>query len=790
MTTQQTFTLAIQHHQAGRLAEAEALYRQILDVQPNHADARHHLGVIAYQLGRHEPAIEMIRQALVFDPNNPAAHSNLGEVYYSTRRFDEAVTSFRRALALKPDYPEAHYNLGNALNASGQSGEAIAAFRRALQLRPDYAEAHNNLGMTLAAQSQFDEAIAAYRQAVQFKPDQPVIHNNLGIALKEMGRLDEAITAYQQALELKSDYARAHFNLGNAFSGQERFDDAITAYRRALAIKPDSAETYNNLGHAFGECGQSDEAIAAFHRALQLKPDYAAAHNNLGNAFRDRDRWDEACASYRQAIQWKPDYALAHNNLGNLLRDQGQLDEAIATYGHVLELEPDYADAYNNLGNAFKERGQVDEALAAYRHALELKPGWAEVQSNVIYTLHVHPAQDGKALAEEHERWNQQFSEPFKRLIPPHANDRNPQRRLRIGYVSPDFRSHAAAFFLAPLLEAHDHERYEIYCYSNVRRPDAVTQRLRKSADVWREVRAFSDARLAGCVRDDGIDIVVDLAMHTAGNRLPVFARKPAPVQVSWLAYPGSTGVEAIDYRLTDAHIDPPGQGDTGPGEQAFRLPDSWCCYAPIENFPSVSPPPATDKGWVTFGSLHQFGKIHESLLHCWAKLLKAVPDSRLLMICPEGLAREQAHAVFAAHGITRERVEFVAHCFWPDYVRLFEKIDVALDPFPCNGMTTTCHALWMGVPVVALAGTRAISRAGDSLLRTVGLPEWVAQNEEDYIRIATRWADDLPRLAALRGTLRSRMQNSPLMDAPRFARNVEAAYRATWQRWCAEERT
>ena len=304
--------------------------------------------------------------------------------------------------------------------------------------------------------------------------------------------------------------------------------------------------------------------------------------------------------------------------------------------------------------------------------------------------------------------------------------------------------------------------------------------------DTWREVRSFSEARLAECIREDQIDILVDLAMHTEGHLLEVFARKPAPVQVSWLAYPGSTGMEAIDYRFTDASMDPVTGNDDRLGGQPVRLPDCWCCYAPLHPFPPVSPLPAAQSGTVTFGSLNQFGKLHEGILGYWARLLAMVPASRLLMLCPQGSARERTLAVFAKHGMASERLEFVALSPWEHYVRLFERIDLALDSFPCNGMTTTCHTLWAGVPVVTLAGRRAVSRAGRSLLQTVGLPELVASSEEQYISIAAQLAQDLPRLRGLRASLRSRMLASPLMDAPRFARNIEAAYRTMWRRWCA----
>ena len=335
----------------------------------------------------------------------------------------------------------------------------------------------------------------------------------------------------------------------------------------------------------------------------------------------------------------------------------------------ALALKPNFAEASNNLGNTFKEAGELNQAVIAYRRAIALDPARAAYLSNLIFVSHLHPAGDGLSLREEQVRWNHLHAEPLRPERRPHGNVPEPWRRLKIGYVSPDFRAHPMAFFLTPLLAAHDRQACEVYCYASVRRPDAVTERLRKSADLWRDVYWFSDLQLSECVRDDGIDILVDLAMHTAGNRLPVFARQPAPVQVSWPAYPGSTGMEAIDYRLTDAHIDPAGQEETGPGEKAVRLPDSWCCYAPIETFPDVGPMPASHSGTVTFGSLNRFDKIGEEQLRCWAALLGAVAEAQLLMICPQGRTRERVHALFTSQGIARDRVELIAPGPWSAYV-------------------------------------------------------------------------------------------------------------------------
>jgi len=790
MTIPEAFQLALQRHQSGRLAEAESIYRQILAAQPNHADALHLLGVIAQQVGRNEAAVDYILQAIAIDPHHPVAHSNLGEAWRALGRFDEAVAACRRALELKPDFPEAHNNLGNALRGKGQIEEAAAAFRRALEIKPDYAEAHNNLGGALDERSHFREAAVAFRRALELKPDYPEAHYNLGNALRKRGEFDEAIASYRRALELRPGYAPTHNNLGVALFGRGRCDEAAAACRRALELQPDYPEAWNNLGLALAGQRQFDEAIAAYRRSLALKPDYPEACNNLGNALKERGESDEAVVRYRDALRLKPDFPEAHYNLGNVFRERGELDEAVAAYRRTLELRPDYPVAQVNLGNTLKDQGEIDEAMAAYQRALGLNPEHAGIHSNLVFALHFHPGHDERRIAEEHERWNRRFSDPVEPFVQPHANHREPERRLKIGYVSPDFRDHPVGRYTLPLFEQHDRKRFEILCYSGVERPDWMTERLRALAGGWRSAAGISDAGLAQMIREDEVDILVDLAMHTAGNRLPVFARQPAPVQVAWLAYPGSTGLPGMGYRLTDARMEPPGSrgcGTASSSEEPVRLPDCWCCYQQVDVSPEVNDLPAVSAKGVTFGSLNNFAKVNEGVLELWARVFDAVKGSRLVMLCPEGTARERVRAFFRARGIAPERVEFVGLLPRWEYLRLYQRIDIGLDPFPCNGMTTTCDALWMGVPVLTLPGAALVSRAGLSLLSSVGLGELAASSEEHYVRLAAELAGNLPRLADLRATLRARMLASPLMDAPRFARDVEAAYREMWRRWCED---
>jgi predicted O-linked N-acetylglucosamine transferase (SPINDLY family) len=390
-------------------------------------------------------------------------------------------------------------------------------------------------------------------------------------------------------------------------------------------------------------------------------------------------------------------------------------------------------------------------------------------------------------IYEEHRRWNQQHAEPLRKFIQPHTNNRESERPLRIGYVSPDFRDHPVGRFLLPLLAAHDPNNFAVFCYAEVHHPDRLTDLLHRHAKQWRNTVGLTDERAAELIREDQIDILVDLTMHMARNRLLLFARKPAPVQATYLAYCSTTGLNTIDYRLTDPHHDPPGVNDAYYSETSIRLPETYWCYSSVEQSPQVSLPPALGTGDVTFGCLNNFCKVSPEALDVWIQLLGATPKSRLILHAHEGSHRQRVWDSLQHQGIDPHRLRFVGMLPFYEYFNMYEQIDIGLDPFPYNGGTTTCDALWMGVPVVTLSGRTGVGRGGVSVLRNVGLTELIGETPEQYVRIATGLAGDLPRLAELRRTLRSRMQASPLMDAPRFARNIEAAYRQMWRNWCAQ---
>jgi predicted O-linked N-acetylglucosamine transferase (SPINDLY family) len=546
-----------------------------------------------------------------------------------------------------------------------------------------------------------------------------------------------------------------------------------------------------NIDEAFAtalqrqHAGQLAEAEAAYRRILAIDAHQPEVHYNLGLVLRSRSRLQEAVDAYEKALELRPRFPQAVNNLGATFESMGRLDEAEDMFRHALLLEPDSGDAWNNLGGVLKDLGRLDEAIDCLQRAWQLQPDNARIHSNLIFTLHYSPAHDAAALLQAARRWSEQHAAPLGRPNPSHGNDPSPGRRLRVGYLSGYFRDHCQALFTVPLLSHHDHDRFEIFGYCDVPVPDRMTGRLQTCTDVWRLTDKLDDAQIADLIRQDKIDVLVDLTLHMAHHRLLVFARKPAPVQVTWLGYPGTTGMEAIDYRLTDPRLDPPGATDALYAERSFRLPDSFWCYDPLTDQPAVNSLPAAQSGRITFGCLNNFCKINDGVLEMWARVLQAVPGSKLLLLAPRGAARTRVKAKL---GLTAERVEFVAYQPRAEYLKLYHRIDLCLDTFPYNGHTTTLDALWMGVPVVSLGGSTAVSRAGLSLMANLGLPELVAESPAQFIRRAVELAQDRNRLAELRANLRERLAQSPLMDAGRFTRNVEHAYRTMWQSWCASQ--
>jgi predicted O-linked N-acetylglucosamine transferase (SPINDLY family) len=532
--------------------------------------------------------------------------------------------------------------------------------------------------------------------------------------------------------------------------------------------------------------GQLDEALAVISRAITLNCPSPDSLAHLGLALANRGQMDEAIPLLEKSAELRPDASVLLN-LGNTLKWRGRLNESNQAYQRALQLRPDMAPAHLNLATNFCSQARLDEALEAFRQAIRFGGDDPQFQSGYIHALHYHPAFDAQAILQEHLAWADRFAEPLTGQKIPYRNNRSPERRLKLGYVSPDFRDHPVGRFLLPLFAHHDHGQFEIWCYSSPRAFDGVTQTLRGGADQWIEVGGLSDEQLAQRIREDQIDVLVDLSLHTAGNRLLAFARKPAPVQLTWLAYPGTSGLSPMDYRLSDPYLDPPGS-DANYVEKTVRLPACFWCYQAPPGAPPVNPLPALREGRVTFGCFNNFFKASEPAIELWASVLANVPGSRMLIHSQPGSHLDCVRAIFARAGVRPERLEFFGFFPTDQYRRQHHSIDIALDTTPYSGGTTTCDSLWMGVPVVTLAGRTAVGRAGVSILTNARLSDLVAQTPQQYVQIATTLAMDLSRLANLRSNLRSQLLHTPLMDAACFAADMQIALREMWRTWCEHE--
>jgi protein O-GlcNAc transferase len=789
-TTAEALAIALEHHQAGNFPQAEQVYRQILQAEPQNVDALHLLGVLAHQVGRNEAAIEWIGHALALNPNYAIAHSHLGEALRALGRNDEAIACYQRALQLDPNSAQSYNNMSNAFKAQGRLDEALACCQQALRLMPDLPEAHNNLGTVYKELGQLDEAMACYQRAIQLKPDLVESYNNLGSILQTLGRADEGIAVLQQALQVRPGFATAWFNLGNALKEQGRMDEAGNAFYQAVQSKPDFFEALNNLGAVLKERWRLDEAVAVYQQALRLRPDAHQTLYNLGNALQSQNKLQDAEAVYRRVLELDASSVDAHNNLGNLLNELGRLDEAGRCYEESVRLNGTYIEAYNNLGSLRQSQGRLTQASAAYRQALEIRPDHAQVHSNYLFCINHIPEFSPQALWEEHLKWGQRHADPLAREALPHTNVRDPDRRLRVGYVSPDLFQHAVSYFIEPVLQYHDATRFETFCYAEVVKPDDGTAKLRSLSQHWRSTCGLSDAEVAAQIRADDIDILVDLAGHTARHRLLAMARCPAPVQVTYLGYPNTTGMQAVDYRLTDAVADPPGEPSLYT-EELVRLPEIFCSFGTPDDAPDVVNSPAGRSGPITFGSMHKLSKLNDRVLDLWCRILDAVPHSRLLVFRDTltGAAREHLLSRFAERKIPPEQLDIRnALVTGRDHRAVYGEIDISLDSIPWCGHTTACESLWMGVPMITLRGDRHAGRMGASVLTCVGVPQWIVSSDEEYLSLAVELANDRGQLSHWRHRLRPQMIESPLCDGKGFTRRLEEAYRKMWQTWCAAE--
>ncbi len=667
--------------------------------------------------------------------------------------------------------------------------QAETLYKKLLQAQPKHFDALQLLGLIALQRRDSATAVELLRKALKLNPGHADAHSNLGNALRNLGQLDAAVSSYRRALAIRPDHADVHCNLGNAFADQGRFDEAEASYRRALALRPDHADAHSNLGKALADQGRLDEAEASYRRALALRPDHADAHSNLGNTLKDLGRPEEAVASCCRALEISPAHVAAHNNLGNALRDLGRPEDAAACYRRVLTIAPDYAAAHNNLGNALRDLGRYDDAVASFRQALALAPDNADTHSSLLFTHNYLSDQAAEILLTDARR----FGALVASQAPAYADWQNvpdANRCLSVGLVSGDFSNHPVGYFLEGVMKAlaaDQADRIKLFAYSCRLRADALTERLKACCHAWRSAAPLSDERLAALIREDGIDVLIDLSGHTAHNRLPMFARKPAPVQASWLGYFATSGVAGIDYFIADP-VTLPETEEIYFTEKIWRLPETRLCFTAPDLAVPVSLPPALTNGYVSFGCFNHLAKMNDTVVAVWSRILLAVERSRLFLKAKqltEASVRESIVDRFAAHGIDEDRLLLEGASPRAQYLAAYNRVDIALDPFPFTGGTTTAECLWMGVPVLTLAGDRFVSRQGAGLLMNAGLSEWIAADADDYFHRAVQLSGELERLTVLRKGLRQQVLASPVFDASKFAVNFETALRGMWTQWC-----
>ena len=738
----------------GKLEAAQSALLKASSLKPDSFDPLYLLGQICNDLRQFEKAAEYFGKALALQPAFESLYGELCQALFQSKAVDKARDIITTGIQRYPENASFHFFLGNLFSYLEKWPEATVSYTTALRLNPDLVQAHTNLATVFRAQGKFESAQRHIECALIADPASPDVHACVAANQAATGKLDEALASYQKALAVDPAHAAAHRGKGNVLLKLGKRDTAIQSFDKALAIEPDSAETYRDLGLVYLELGKYREAEENSRKALALRPLYPSALNNLGMALTSLGRLLEAEQCYLAALSIDPHFDVYHSNLGGLLMAQGRTPEAVASFRHATEIRQESTTTSSHLR-----------------------------YSNLLFCLSHSEKQDAQTLFAEHCRFAEEFETPLLSAWPQHTNPREPDRKLQVGFVSGDFYSHVVAQFVGPvLMHLSGYPELSLHAYHNKAVEDSETQLLKGHFKYWHPVVGLPDAAVAKQIGDDGIDILIDLSGHTGSNRLLTFARKPAPVQVSWLGYPGTTGLQAMDYYLADRYVLPAGQFDDQFTEKIVRLP-ALAPFRPSDAAPPVNALPALVNGFVTFGSFNRASKINRSVVAWWAELLRAVPDARMLI---EGVPEDgQCMEWLAQEGITRERLSWHGRNGMKAYHELHQQVDICLDTFPYNGATTSWCAAWMGVPTLTVAGSTPAARYGAAIMGQMGLAAFVAHDREDLVRKGVYWANHLAELADLRSGMRVRFGQSAVGQPGLIAAALANALRTMWQRWC-----
>ncbi|XP_071908460.1 probable UDP-N-acetylglucosamine--peptide N-acetylglucosaminyltransferase SPINDLY [Coffea arabica] len=791
-----------------KFVEALQIYESVLEKDSENVEAHIGKGICLQMQNMGRLAFESFAEAIRLDPQNSCALTHCGILYKEEGRLVEAAESYQKALRADPSYKPAAEclaivltDLGTSLKLAGNTQEGIQKYYEAIKIDPHYAPAYYNLGVVYSEMMQYEVALNCYEKAALERPMYAEAYCNMGVIYKNRGDLESAIACYERCLAVspnfeiaKNNMAIALTDLGTKVKLEGDINQGVAYYKKALYYNWHYADAMYNLGVAYGEMLKFDMAIVFYELAFHFNPHCAEACNNLGVIYKDRDNLDKAVECYQMALSIKPNFSQSLNNLGVVYTVQGKMDAAANMIEKAIVANPTYAEAYNNLGVLYRDAGSIFMAIDAYERCLKIDPDSRNAGQNRLLAMnYINEGTDDK-LYEAHREWGSRFM----RLYPQYTswdNPKDPERTLTIGYVSPDYFTHSVSYFIEAPLVYHDYENYKVVVYSAVVKADAKTIRFRdrvlKKGGIWRDIYGVDEKKVANMVREDKVDILVELTGHTANNKLGMMACRPAPVQVTWIGYPNTTGLPTIDYRISDPLADSP---DTKQKhvEELVRLPACFLCYTPSPEAGPVSPTPALSNGFVTFGSFNNLAKITPKVLQVWARILRAVPNSRLIIKCKPfccDSVRQRFLSTLEQLGLDSTRVDLLPLILLNhDHMQAYSLMDISLDTFPYAGTTTTCESLYMGVPCVTMGGSVHAHNVGVSLLNTVGLPNLVAKNEDEYVQQAVQLATDVTALSNLRIGLRDLMSKSPLCDGPKFTQGLEAAYRNMWRRYCKDD--
>ncbi|MBF0194731.1 MAG: tetratricopeptide repeat protein, partial [Magnetococcales bacterium] len=737
LTIDEAYKQALEHYNGGHFEKVDQICTSITKAAPNYIDAINLHGVVAQKYNLYDHAVELFKRAIAINDNIAQLHSNLGLSLFKLGRYDEAISSLNTAITITPDYTDAHFNLALVFEAQNRWDEAILSYQKVISNRVDFAS-HFNIGVIYQAQGKLEEAINHFKKVIEIKADFVDAYLNLANILNKQGKFEKSYLIYKQAVIVNPNDTDANYNFGVAQQRHKEFTAATNSYKKAIANKPDFAQAHYNLGIVLEAQNLLEAAISSYKQAIAIKPDYVDANYNLGVVLQKQDKLSQAITTYKKVITLNPNYVNAHYNIAVILQKQDQLEDAVIYYQNTVAIKPEFASAFNNMGIAKKEQSKLKEAVLCFKKAIEIEPNNINAHNNLIFCTDVFADIHSDLFQTERIKWAKQHSEPLISKWKPCKNLPDPDKVLRVGYVGADFWRHSAAYIFGPCILHHDREKFQIFCYVGNTKQDELSHKLKKNSTSWLQTKHFNDEELAQQIKKDEIDILVDLAGHTPGNRLISFAYKPAPVQITAWGYPHGTNMAAMDYLFADPIFIPQSERKKYT-EQIIDLPCVIHMYADTP-FAQVTKPPVNKNGYITFGAFNRIEKYNSDVYSIWAKILHRLPTAKLLiktgtLHSPNYI--EDTKAFFLKEGIPSNRLILkIGSTSKKEHQEAHSQVDIMLDPFPHNGGMTTLESLRMGVPVLTHEQkTRCPTSA--SILHVLGLDAWRATSDNDYVEKA-----------------------------------------------------